>query len=105
MAFVRAWSKATGREQSVPEHFFDNPVLSRDLTRENPNPPEPEVAAEQPPSLEWTRAELDAYAEAHAIDTTGASNKGEVLAAITAHIQTQQQNTITETPAAGENQE
>lgn len=34
------------------------------------------------PSEDWKRAELDAYAAAHGLDTTKLANKGEVLAAI-----------------------
>lgn len=30
--FVRAWSRDTGREQLVPEHYQSNPLLGRGLT-------------------------------------------------------------------------
>lgn len=112
--FVRAWSTATGAEQWVPAHFFDSPVLSRGLTRKDPNA-QPEAA----PSLEWTRADLDAYAETHrGLNPADYGNKADLLAAIEAAApvepvteptaddpQAQQQDTTPQTPDAGENQE
>src|SRR5690242_17583628 len=51
--------------------------------------PEPEpVVADEPaddaPSLDWTRAALDAYAADHGVDTAALPNKAAVLAAIDA---------------------
>lgn len=104
-AFVTAYSKTTGRQHRVPDYFIDDPILGADLTTETPNPPVPAVAAESAPSMEWTRADLDAYAASQGLDTSGEANKTDALAVITAHIQAQQQNNNTQTPVAGENQE
>lgn len=113
--FVQAWSTRTGAEQWVPVHFFDSPVTSRGLTRENPNPGPVRV-----PSLDWTRAELNDYAATVlGVDTTGEANKAAALAAIEAAApvepvheptaddpQTQQHDEDNpDTPVAGENQE
>lgn len=34
MGFVKAWSKTTGQELSVPEHYFEIPALVRGITRD-----------------------------------------------------------------------
>lgn len=89
MGFVRAWSTATGDEQLVPEHFFDNPILSRGLTRHDPNPP-----ADDDESLEdLTIAQLRDYAAAHDVDLTGATRKADIITA------------ITDTPATGDQED
>lgn len=91
--FVNAWSKTTGRHHLVPEHFLDNPVLSRDLTTVDP-------AAEPVPDESSTIADMKDYADRHNIDLAGAKKHDEILAAITEH-----HTSTTETPATGENQE
>lgn len=98
MGFVTAWSKSTGRRHEVPEHFLDNPVLSRDLT----TTPPPEQAPETPVD-EMIVDQLRQYAADHDIDLGGATRKDDIRAAITTHGTTH--TSTTETPAAGENQE
>lgn len=86
--FVRVWSIATGREQMVPDHFFDVPLLCHDLTREPPpgwvDPDEePAAQAASGPSTAWKVAELEEYADKHDIDLGGGRKKADIVATIT----------------------
>lgn len=81
MAFVIAYSTSTGREQLVPEHFFDSPELCRGLTQTPPPGSEP---VDEQPTDEWTIQQLRDYAEPRGIDLTGLSRKGEIFDAVQA---------------------
>lgn len=85
MGFVKAWS-ANGREHFVPEHWFDNPVLSRGLTRDAPEGSEPTTPAGATGSVNpsrddksWTINRLRSYAEENSIDLGDASKRDEIF--------------------------
>lgn len=82
--FVTAYSTVTGKPQRVPEHYLDHPVLGRNLTLTPPATPAGEYP-EGTPSVEWTAAQLQAYATGHDIDLAGSkASKADMVAAITA---------------------
>lgn len=82
--FTTVYSKTTGAEQLVPNHFLDHPVLGADFTTTPPT----EAAVEQAstPTEAWTHAQLDHYASSHEppIDLTGATTKADKVALIAA---------------------
>lgn len=80
--FVTVIVEATGRQQRVPAHYLDNPVLSRGLTRP-PQVAEVDKLAGTPDET-WTVPQLTEHAKAHGIDLTGVTRKPDVLAAIAA---------------------
>lgn len=62
-----------------PDEYDSDEALAEALRQAGATPAQPE------PDDTWTRAELDAYAEAHGVnDAAGMANKGEVLEAIRA---------------------
>lgn len=93
-----------GEKQQIPRRWVDHPVLGVGFTVA-PSQANVDLLAAGPDET-WTRAQLDDYAEAHGVDTTGASTKGDVLDAITTHTQTTGPIPGTdETPDAGDDEE
>lgn len=80
--FVSAYSKTTGKKQRVPEHWIGHPVLGRNLALTPSAIAAVQEEVGEQPSESWKREDLDAHALKLGLDTTGLSNKGEVVAAI-----------------------
>lgn len=96
--FVQAYSKATGRIHSVPEHFIGHPKLGRDLEL---TPRQAAVDVTGTPDLpdeSWTVVQLRAYAAEQDVDLDGATRKDDVLAAIEAYLASL--SDLTPTPVA-----
>lgn len=95
--FVDVYDKKTGIKQRVPEHWLDNPVLSKPFRKTPLATAHDQVQVpEGDPSDAWTNAQLTQYAADQDIDLGGATVKADILTAITTHH---------ETPPGGENQE
>lgn len=91
--FVDVYDKNTGIKQRVPEHFMDNPVLSKPFRKTPLAEARDDVAVpEGDPSEAWTNAQLTQYAADQGIDLGGATVKADILTAITHH----------ESPSGGE---
>lgn len=62
MPFITVYSKTTGRQQRIPDHWLGNPVLSRDF-RKTPPPAASQDAAESgAPSKSANKSEWIDYA-------------------------------------------
>lgn len=79
--FTTVYSRTTGKEQQVPDHYLDHPVLGADFTTQPPD-----VSKAESPTEAWTHVQLDEYAAKHVppIDLTGATTKAEKVARIAA---------------------
>jgi hypothetical protein len=102
-SFVDAYSKTTGRKQSIPAHWFDHPVLGAGFAR-TPTAKARELAASSTePSLEWGLKRLKQHARDNDVDITGLRSKPDILAAIAAPKTTTTQDpaSTNETPATG----
>lgn len=81
MALVEAYRKDTGEKLTyrVPKHFFDHPVLGRNLAR---TPSSRAVAKTPEPSETWTVLQLREYAEKAGVDLAGATTKADILSVL-----------------------
>ena len=79
--FVTAYSKLTGQKQRVPEHFIGHPVLGPNLTL-TPQVRDGLRYPEGTPTAAWKATQLEAYADDHDVDLTGARTKDDMVAAI-----------------------
>lgn len=74
---ITAYSTATGEPHQIPEHWLDDPKLSKGFTT---TPPTPESA----PTMSDSKSDIEKYAADHSIDLGEASTKAEMLDAIAA---------------------
>lgn len=101
-SFVDAYSKTTGRKQSIPAHFLDHPVLGAGFAKAPTAKARELAASSTEPSLEWTLARLRDHARTNDVAITGLRSKADILAAITApQITTTEDPSPIETPATG----
>lgn len=79
--FVDAYSLTTRAKQRIPRHWLEDPVLGRDFAK---TPSQRELDGELPPRPpgDAKAKEIEAFAEAAAIDLTGAKSNADKLVVI-----------------------